>query len=168
LTSRRCFPTIRASSEFPGSSVVERRTVNPLVGGSNPSRGANFQNLNNAAAYGPRGGINSNRRHKRSPVRRQRRAAAMAIARRATRRARRAAPSNPSRGANLCPLENPRQAPNDYRINSNRRHKQARFDNLATGQVGRRRVSRRRSGAQRRIRGAAANNPSREPIKSIT
>jgi hypothetical protein len=29
-----------------------------------------------------------------------------------------------------------------------------------TGQVGRRRVSRRRSGAQRRIRGAAANNPS--------
>jgi hypothetical protein len=26
---------------FPGSSVVERRTVNPLVGGSNPSRGAN-------------------------------------------------------------------------------------------------------------------------------
>jgi hypothetical protein len=25
---------------FPGSSVVERRTVNPLVGGSNPSRGA--------------------------------------------------------------------------------------------------------------------------------
>src|SRR3979490_535696 len=43
LTSRRCFPTIRAFSEFPGSSVVERRTVNPLVGGSNPSRGANFQ-----------------------------------------------------------------------------------------------------------------------------
>jgi hypothetical protein len=34
------FPTIRASSVFPGSSVVERRTVNPLVGGSNPSRGA--------------------------------------------------------------------------------------------------------------------------------
>lgn len=25
---------------FPGSSVVERRTVNALVGGSNPSRGA--------------------------------------------------------------------------------------------------------------------------------
>jgi hypothetical protein len=41
LTSPRRFPTIRASSEFPGSSVVERRTVNPLVGGSNPSRGAN-------------------------------------------------------------------------------------------------------------------------------
>jgi hypothetical protein len=40
LTSGRAFPTIRASSEFPGSSVVERRTVNPLVGGSNPSRGA--------------------------------------------------------------------------------------------------------------------------------
>src|SRR3979490_3274495 len=43
LTSRRCFPTIRASCEFPGSSVVERRTVNPLVGGSNPSRGAKGQ-----------------------------------------------------------------------------------------------------------------------------
>ena len=41
LTCARAFPTIRASSEFPGSSVVERRTVNPLVGGSNPSRGAN-------------------------------------------------------------------------------------------------------------------------------
>ena len=41
LTSRPRFPTIRASAEFPGSSVVERRTVNPLVGGSNPSRGAN-------------------------------------------------------------------------------------------------------------------------------
>jgi hypothetical protein len=27
---------------FPGSSVVERRTVNPLVGGSNPSRGAKY------------------------------------------------------------------------------------------------------------------------------
>src|SRR5258708_1430539 len=40
LTSRCRFPTIRASSELPGSSVVERRTVNPLVGGSNPSRGA--------------------------------------------------------------------------------------------------------------------------------
>jgi hypothetical protein len=40
LTSVRGFPTIRAFSEFPGSSVVERRTVNPLVGGSNPSRGA--------------------------------------------------------------------------------------------------------------------------------
>jgi hypothetical protein len=36
----RGFPTIRASFAFPGSSVVERRTVNPLVGGSNPSRGA--------------------------------------------------------------------------------------------------------------------------------
>ena len=43
LTSTRGFPTIRASSVFPGSSVVERRTVNPLVGGSNPSRGANFK-----------------------------------------------------------------------------------------------------------------------------
>ncbi len=42
MTSRRRFPTIRASCEFPGSSVVERRTVNPLVGGSNPSRGAKF------------------------------------------------------------------------------------------------------------------------------
>ena len=41
LTWTAPFPTIRASSEFPGSSVVERRTVNPLVGGSNPSRGAN-------------------------------------------------------------------------------------------------------------------------------
>src|ERR1700735_4514463 len=40
LTWGAAFPTIRASSEFPGSSVVERRTVNPLVGGSNPSRGA--------------------------------------------------------------------------------------------------------------------------------
>ena len=26
---------------FPGSSVVERRTVNPLVAGSSPARGAN-------------------------------------------------------------------------------------------------------------------------------
>jgi hypothetical protein len=40
LTYLRAFLTIRASSAFPGSSVVERRTVNPLVGGSNPSRGA--------------------------------------------------------------------------------------------------------------------------------
>jgi hypothetical protein len=40
--------------------------------------------LNDAAAYGPFDGVNSNRRHKTSPVRRQRRAAAMAIARRAT------------------------------------------------------------------------------------
>ena len=32
---------------FPGSSVVEQLTVNQLVGGSNPSRGAiNFNNLN--------------------------------------------------------------------------------------------------------------------------
>ena len=31
-------------SRFPGSSVVERRTVNPLVGGSNPSRGASTIN----------------------------------------------------------------------------------------------------------------------------
>ena len=58
-------------------------TVNPLVSGSNPSRGANFQkNLNYAAAYGPLDGVNSNRRHKTSPVRRRR--AAAAIARRAT------------------------------------------------------------------------------------
>jgi hypothetical protein len=28
---------------FPGSSVVEQLTVNQLVGGSNPSRGAIFQ-----------------------------------------------------------------------------------------------------------------------------
>jgi hypothetical protein len=27
---------------FPGSSVVERRTVNPLVAGSSPARGANL------------------------------------------------------------------------------------------------------------------------------
>ncbi len=45
LTYRPGFPTIRASLIFPGSSVVERRTVNPLVGGSNPSRGANFQKI---------------------------------------------------------------------------------------------------------------------------
>ncbi len=32
---------------FPGSSVVEQLTVNQLVGGSNPSRGAiNFNDLN--------------------------------------------------------------------------------------------------------------------------
>ena len=32
---------------FPGSSVVEQLTVNQLVGGSNPSRGAiNFSDLN--------------------------------------------------------------------------------------------------------------------------
>ncbi len=50
---------------FPGSSVVERRTVNPLVGGSNPSRGATF-------FFGPKtdfwhptiAGRNSNRRQK--------------------------------------------------------------------------------------------------------
>src|SRR5580698_5990823 len=63
LTWTAPFPTIRASCEFPGSSVVQRRTVNPLVGGSNPSRGATFQNnLNNAAAYGSLDGVNSNRR----------------------------------------------------------------------------------------------------------
>src|ERR1700733_5481158 len=83
LTSVRGFPTIRAFSKFPGSSVVERRTVNPLVGGSNPSRGANFQkNLNDAAAYGPLDGVNSNRRQKKSRF--DDSAAAMAIARRAT------------------------------------------------------------------------------------
>ena len=43
----RCFLDLQARLpdnprlfRFPGSSVVERRTVNPLVGGSNPSRGA--------------------------------------------------------------------------------------------------------------------------------
>jgi hypothetical protein len=48
----RCFLDLQARLpdnprlfRFPGSSVVERRTVNPLVGGSNPSRGANFTNF---------------------------------------------------------------------------------------------------------------------------
>jgi hypothetical protein len=45
------------------------------------------KNLNDAAAHGPLVGVNSNRRHETRPVRRQRRAAAMAIAHRATRRA---------------------------------------------------------------------------------
>ncbi len=38
---------------FPGSSVVEQLTVNQLVGGSNPSRGANiFTHRRNSNTYG--------------------------------------------------------------------------------------------------------------------
>ena len=40
-------PLPEAIGLFPGSSVVEQLTVNQLVGGSNPSRGAiNFNDLN--------------------------------------------------------------------------------------------------------------------------
>ena len=41
--------------QFPGSSVVERRTVNPLVAGSNPARGANLSaapSRSRASRYG--------------------------------------------------------------------------------------------------------------------
>ena len=44
LTERKAVRTIRAlctTAVFPGSSAVERRTVNPLVVGSSPTRGAN-------------------------------------------------------------------------------------------------------------------------------
>jgi hypothetical protein len=50
-----------------------------LVGGSNPSRGANFQKNSNDADRVPRLiGTNSNRRQKNKPVRRRRAAAAIA------------------------------------------------------------------------------------------
>jgi hypothetical protein len=40
----RCYrpACLNKSGLFPGSSVVEQLTVNQLVGGSNPSRGATF------------------------------------------------------------------------------------------------------------------------------
>ena len=88
-------------SAFPGSSVVERRTVNPLVGGSNPSRGANFQKSQlTPTAFPDESALirTADRKQDGSTTWPQAKLSAGGLAT-ATRRVRREAPNNPSRGA---------------------------------------------------------------------
>jgi hypothetical protein len=149
-------------------SAAQRRTSGAAA--SNPSRGANKMRFESRHSAPTVYRLNSNRRHKTSPVRQlDRLRASWTVTRAARRRSaaqRRtsgAAASNPSRGANKMRFENRHSAPTVYRFNSNRRHKTSpvrQLDRLRASWTVTR-AARRRSAAQRRTSGAAASNPSR-------
>jgi hypothetical protein len=92
---------------FPGSSVVERRTVNPLVGGSNPSRGATLCRLENPRRIPNDYRLDSNRRHRQAGSTTPRSGGDRPQG--DPEGVRREAPNNPSRGATFSQLENPRR-----------------------------------------------------------